>query len=46
MNLDVMKVLGIIGTILILGLLLKDASQFNTLASGVNSTLSTLEKAG
>jgi hypothetical protein len=46
MNLDAMKIIGIIGTVLILGLLLKDASNFNTLTSGVNSTLTTLEKAG
>lgn len=41
-----MKVIGIIGTILVLGLILKDASNFNTVMSGLNSTLSTLEKAG
>ena len=41
-----MKVIGIIGTVLILGLILKDASNFNTVMSGLNSTLSTLEKAG
>ena len=47
MNLDAMKIIGIIGTVLILGLLLKDASNFNTLTSGgINSTLTTLEKAG
>jgi hypothetical protein len=46
MNLDIMKVIGIIGTVLILGLILKDASQFNTVMSGLNTTLSTLEKAG
>ena len=41
-----MKALGIIGTVLIAGLFLKDANQFNTLAGGVNSTLKTLESAG
>lgn len=41
-----MKALGIVGVVLIAGLFLKDASNFNTLASGVNSTISTLEKAG
>ena len=47
MNSDfVMKALAIIGTVLIAGLFLKDANQFNTIASGVNSTLKTLEAAG
>jgi hypothetical protein len=46
MNLDAMKIIGIIGTVLILGLLLKDASNFNTITGAVNSTLTTLEKAG
>lgn len=46
MNLDVMKVIGIVGTVLILGLILKDASNFNTVMSGLNSTLKTLEAAG
>lgn len=41
-----MKALAIVGTVLIAGLFLKDANQFNTLAGGVNSTISTLEKAG
>ncbi len=46
MNLDAMKIIGIVGTVLILGLILKDASNFNTVMSGLNSTLTTLEKAG
>jgi hypothetical protein len=41
-----MKIIGIVGAILIIGLILKDASNFNTVMSGLNSTLSTLEKAG
>lgn len=39
-------VLGIIGVVLVLGLLLKDASQFNTLMSGITSILNSLENAG
>jgi hypothetical protein len=39
-------VLGIIGVVLVLGLLLKDASGFNTLLGGINSTIGTLENAG
>ncbi len=46
MNIDAMKVIGIIGTVLILGLILKDANNFNTVMKGLNSTLSTLEAAG
>lgn len=46
MNLDIMKVIGIIGTVLILGLLLKDAGNFNTLMTGFNGTLKQLEAAG
>jgi len=46
MNLDAMKIIGIIGTVLILGLLLKDASGFNTVMSGLNGTIKTLESAG
>lgn len=45
-QLDALKIIGIIGTVLILGLLLKDANQFNTAVGAVNNTLSTLEKAG
>lgn len=41
-----MKALAIVGTVLVLGLVLKDANQFNTVASGVNSTIKTLEQAG
>lgn len=41
-----MKIIGIVGTVLILGLILKDASNFGTVMAGLNSTLSTLEKAG
>lgn len=41
-----MKALAIVGVVLIAGLFLKDANQFNTLASGFNSTLKTLEQAG
>lgn len=39
-------VLGIIGVVLVLGLLLKDAGQFNTLMTGITSILNTLENAG
>ncbi len=50
MNQDVAKVLAIFSTVLVLGLILKDASQFNTVvqaaASGTNTILQTLEKAG
>ena len=41
-----MKIIGIIGTVLILGLILKDAQGFNTVMSGLNSTITALEKAG
>jgi hypothetical protein len=46
MNLDVMKIIGIIGAVLILGLILKDASNFNTVIGSLNSTIAQLEKAG
>jgi hypothetical protein len=46
MNLDAMKIIGGVFTVLILGLILKDSSGFNAVMSGLNSTISTLEKAG
>ncbi len=50
MNTDVQKVLAIFSTILVLGLILKDASQMDTViksaAAGTNTILQTLEKAG
>jgi len=50
MNADVMKVIGIIGVILILGLILKDAGNFNTaisaVASGTNTVVGGLAKVG
>lgn len=46
MNLDAMKIIGIIGVVLVLGLVLKDATQFNTAVGAVNSTIKTLESAG
>jgi hypothetical protein len=46
MQLDAMKIIGIIGTVLILGLILKDSSGFNTVMGALNSTLKTLEAAG
>jgi hypothetical protein len=50
MNGDVAKVLSIFSTILVLGLILKDSSQFDTVvkaaASGTNTILTTLEAAG
>ena len=41
-----MKALAVVGTVLVLGLVLKDANQFNTVAGAVNSTIGQLEKAG
>jgi hypothetical protein len=46
MQIDIGKVLAIVGTVLIVGLLLKDATNFNTVMGGFNSTIGTLEKAG
>jgi hypothetical protein len=43
---DLGKILGIIGVVLVLGLILKDATNFNTAVGAVNSTLTTLEAAG
>lgn len=46
MQIDFMKVIGIIGTVLILGLILKDSSGFDNVMTGLNSTIGQLEKAG
>jgi len=46
MNMDVGKILGIVGAVLIGGLILKDASQFGQVMNAFNGTLGTLEKAG
>ena len=50
MNLDVMKVISIIGSVLILGLILKDATQFNTaltsVASNTSNVVGALSKVG
>lgn len=43
---DVPKILGIVGTLLILALILKDATKFNTAVGAVNSTISTLGSLG
>jgi len=41
-----MKIIGIIGAVLIGGLILKDASGFNTVMGSLGDFVGTLEKAG
>jgi Trk-type K+ transport system membrane component len=45
-NFDGPQIIGIIGTILIVGLILKDNQGFDNVMNGLNTTLTTLEKAG
>jgi hypothetical protein len=46
MQLDFMKVVGIIGSVLILGLLLKDYAGFRADVGSISDLIGTLEKAG
>lgn len=46
MNVDVMKLLGIVGTVLVLGLVLKDATQFGTVMGAFDKSISTLSQVG
>lgn len=46
MNIDVMKILGIVGTVLVLGLVLKDASQFSMVMGSLDKSVQTLSSVG
>lgn len=46
MNVDALKIIGVIGSVLILGLVLKDYQGFNTDVGSVTNLIGQLEKAG